>query len=144
MKKYNIILKLSFVSYFFFVTDMLYWLDEYIINALCMVSLIYQLMYIIFLRKRENIKLGRSIAKILLYFTITFYAYLIYYYIKIYIKGYTLGFLMPTEKVYALEAWKKFNNSLEFGLIVMPILLLCVGYQMCYLIYSKQKNKKNS
>lgn len=133
MKKLTYIYAVSFLSYIFlFITsrvspiasDFAFYVS--LLSTMC--SAVYEIIYLIKLRKKENLSfkqtffLGWFLSNIVLIITYIIYNITVYY------KGIAIGFF-GAGKVYGLNA---LNNDL-FGRIIMdPLALLSV---FCIVIY---------
>lgn len=122
LKKYGIIYMLSFVFYFFVLEARPYisaqtWAD--ILLLLFIFAIIYEITYLIFLRKKECVGFGRALARWFLYgFTALEVSLL---------KNYFDEILFATDLVHILVA---------------PLFLLCVLYQIGYFTVSYFVRKK--
>lgn len=122
LKKYGIIYMLSFVFYFFVLEASPYisaqtWAD--ILLLLFIVAIIYEITYLIFLRKKERVSFGRALARWFLYgFTALEVSLL---------KNYFDEIFFATDLVHILVA---------------PLFLLCVLYQIGYFTVSYFVRKK--
>ena len=145
MKKFSLIFLLSFISYPLgfiaapYITAQT-WAD--IISFLFIGANVYQFLYIVYLRKKDNVSFGRSIANYFLYALGSFVLWEIYVYFDMFFNGYTeCAFLGECyETYYGFEAWK--HN--EFDNIVYGMLsLICFIYFISYYLISKKKKKSN-
>jgi hypothetical protein len=138
MKEFDLILKLSFVSYPAFALAIPYvtaraWADclVFVFGA----CVLYQLIYIIFLRRKENVSLSRSIARTSLYMTVTVSATVVGYYIYIFFFGFTYDFFMIHNVYYGFEAWKNCFMSIVY----VPLLIINAVYRFLYCHISRKK-----
>lgn len=103
---------------------------------------IYQVVYIIYLRRKENISLGRSVAKYFLYAFGSLFCLVIYEYADLFFNGYKeCSFLGECyETYYGFEAWKHDDiGNFVYGIV----LLVCFVYYVSYYIISKKLKKSN-
>lgn len=148
MKKYSVVYLVSFMFYIpsFFAMPFMTartWAD--IIALMFMLACCYQLLYIIYFRRKENITLGRSIARYFLFLSVTFVAIIVIGYGDIFLNGYA-----PTtwtgqqigDTLYGFEAIV--NDSWTHSFCV-PVLLVSFVYQIGYYFISRTiKNKSAS
>lgn len=92
MKIYTNIFKITFITYIMIIIARPYvtaqlWAD--ICLLLFLVTLIYQIIYIIHLRKKENIKFYKSLITYFIYAISSVSCYIIFDYINMFINGYT-------------------------------------------------------
>ncbi len=127
LKKYGILYMLSFVSYFLVLEASPYisaqtWAD--ILLLLFVIAIIYELAYLIFLRKKECVGFGRALARWFLYgFSALEVSLLINYFEEIF---------RATDLVHILVA---------------PLFLICVLYQIGYFTVSyfvKKRDKRET
>lgn len=144
MKKFDVILKLSFISYLAlalfaapYVTAQV-WADA--IASLAILSAAYQLAYIFFLRKRDGIGFGRSAANLFLYLSFAICAGIFLHVMIIFFTGYDDGWFVSRGRVYGLEAWRA--AGLLLGIVYLPSVVLCAIYQTLYFVVSKKIEKK--
>lgn len=145
MKKFSLIFLISFLIYILAIFAVPYmtariWAD--VIALLFILACCYQLLYIIFLRKRDSVSLGRSISRYFLYLFSAVITVILIYYGNNFINGFT-----PTnffgqeigEKVYGFEAVIKDEWA---HLFAIPLVFISFLYQIIYYIfYCKHKNK---
>ena len=145
MKKFSLIFLISFLIYILAIFAVPYmtariWAD--VIALLFILACCYQLLYIIFLRKRDSVSLGRSISRYFLYLFSAVITVVLIYYGNNFINGFT-----PTnffgqeigETVYGFEAVIKDEWA---HLFAIPLVFISFLYQIIYYIfYRKQKNK---
>lgn len=138
MKKYGLILQLSFMSYLFVALASPYvtaqtWAD--LIFMLFLGCCGYQLLYLFYLRKKENVSFLRSVANLILYFTFTVYLYIIIYYIYTFFNGYTTGFFGYGDTYYGIDAWIQDDWG---RYIFIPLFIICFVYQISYFAISRR------
>ncbi len=156
MKNFGLIYRLSVIPYLGFLISYFintsYDFNEYlrlsyrlchIFIFLSAAALVYQLIYIIFLRKKENVSLGFSFATLLLYIFIGVSGLIAVSYIYFYFAGYkhrSIGFgqIHQPEIYFGLEAWKNFNEN---WLNPWLFMLFTAVYAV---IYTKKTKSKNS
>lgn len=141
MKKYTNIFKITFITYIMIIVARPYvsvqvWAD--ICLLLFLFSLIYQMIYIIYLRKKENIKFCKSLFMYLIYAITSVSCLIIFDYISIFINGYSPSdFLGNTDgiKYYGLEAI--INNGWT-NLVYIPYLFFNIIVLIIYNLKSKK------
>ncbi len=115
------------------------WAD--IVAMLAIIVGIFQLCYIIFLRKKDEVSLGCSIARFFLYFSSVSAACLIWFYIDIFFNGYSWGFLGASHgPYYGFEAWREAGWD---NIIYIPLLTIFAAYIITYFVISR-KHKNNT
>ena len=146
MKKiYSIIFALSFLTYGIALSVSQYvtarwWAD--CLAYLFGVAVLYELVYMIVLRRKETVSLGKTIAFWFLCFFTECELIAACHYVRLFIKGYTpTDFLgnVNGETVYGFEAiaadgWSNF--------IFVPVLLISVIYQVAYFSVRYMKRNK--
>lgn len=145
MKKYNIIFLLSFVSYFMVLFASLHitahtW--SYIFFLVFLISVTYQLIYIIIFRKKDGVSLGRSISKFFLYALSAVSCYIAVEYIDIFINSYKETAFLSEELIatyYGFDAWK---NNFWSNILFIPFLFLNIVYAIIYFAISRSIKKK--
>jgi len=128
MKKYDFIFKIAFINYLLVLIARPYitgrtWAD--IILFMFIFSCVYQIIYIFYLRKKENLTFLKSIANYFLYLT----------YIGDVIAVYSFFDAMRN-----IAGWE----MISFLFIGLPIFVICSIYQFMYYIIKKKKSKDNS
>lgn len=103
---------------------------------------VYQLLYIAFLRRKENISLPRSIAQFFLYIFLSIGLFAAYIYIYVFFAGYEestwLGYPPIVNTYYGLEAWKCLNGWYMFVMFIPAVI-----YGIAYFFITRHKNKKS-
>jgi len=149
MKKYDSILKLSFIPYVFALYASSYvtaqtWAD--VIFLIFLISILYQIWYLLFLRKKENMGFFRSLGKIFLYFTVCVEISIFIDYIDMFINGYVAGglfnFYSSDIRYYGFEAIANATKNWE-GIMYIPTIIICIIYQICYAKVSRKIAKNN-
>ena len=143
MKKYSLIYMLSFVFYSLALVSLPYitvqtWAD--ILFFLFIGSCIYQLIYIIYLRKKENVTLGRSIARYFLYLSIVGSIFIVITYLDLFINGYEQRTFVTgdlIETYYKFEAWK---NAGFVNFFCLPLLAMFTIYEILYALKGRKKS----
>jgi len=139
MKKYDLILKLSFIPCFLILYACDYvtaqtWAD--IIFYFFLGAVLYQLCYLFYLKKKGKVSFLRSFAKILLYYNFIVSTSIIIFYVDIYFNGYTWSFLEVSRgPYYGLEAWK---HATWESMLAIPLFCIVTIYEICYFISSKK------
>lgn len=129
MKKYDFIFKLSFINYILVLIALPYitartWAD--IILFLFIFSCIYQITYIFYLRKKENVTFLKSIANYFLYLTYTSDVIVGAMFLDMLLEiGYDSGW----EEVGFIFVW-------------LPVFIISSIYQFIYCIIKRKKNKE--
>jgi hypothetical protein len=144
MKKHNAIFTISFIPYFIVLFAIPYisartWADVCFVFLL--LSIIYQLCYIIFLRRRNKVSLLRSLSRFFLYALMAGSSYIVVQYIDMYINGYSVTVWVTGEVIstyYGFDAWA--NNG--FGnILFLPFLTITLIYVMGYFKVNIAKKK---
>lgn len=146
MKKYSIsiIFALSFLTYGIalsvsqYVTARL-WAD--CLALLFGVAVFYELLYIVVLRKKEGVSLGKAVAFYFLCFFTECELIAACYYVRLFVRGYTPSDFLGNvngETVYGFKAiaaddWTNF--------IFVPVLFISVVYQVAYFVVRYVKKK---
>lgn len=146
MKKFGLIYLLSFLSYSLFLLYLSVFttlypaveLGAFALGILSAAAFIYQITYIVFLRRKENVSLPRSIALFFLYLLIGIGIYVILFYICVFFAGLYFGFMGNGKRYYGFEAWKILNAFYMWLLFIPPAI-----YAAVYRIVSN-KIKKSS
>jgi|GEM_PF-3096331 len=135
MKKHTIIFTLSFIPYFMVLFAVPYitartWAD--ICFMLFLLSVVYQLCYIILLRKRDKVSMWRSLSRFFLYTFVTGSFYIVVQYMDMYINGYSQSALFTGETIatyYRFDAWK---NNVFGNILFLPFLFIALIYGIVY------------
>lgn len=141
MKKYSLIYLLSFLSYIFIWISLLNVSDGLWTVWLFVISIIYQLLYIFILRKKDGVSFRRSISRYYLYFLIVLCTIIIGGYISVFFNGYSVCKGVMTycsEPYYGFEAWVKMEDNSIF----IPLIVLSMIYFIRY--YNNYKKTKKS
>ena len=142
--KYNIGFKISFIMYTLALVALPYmtartWAD--IIALLFVVAVFYELFYLFYLRKKDNVKLSRAIAQYFLYLLISLELYVLINCIDLAVNGYTpTDFLGNSigEAVYGLKA----IIEDKMGVFVFGhIIVIATIYQIIYAIATKRSRR---
>lgn len=136
MKKFGLIYLLSFLSYSMFllylsVFTTLYPVVElgaFVLGILSAASFIYEITYIVYLRRKENISLPRSIARFFLYLLISIGLYVIFFYIYVFFAGLYFGFIGNGARYYGFEAWGILNAFYLWLLFIPPAIYAAIYY----------------
>lgn len=143
-KKFSIIYFLSFLVYPMILWfNWIYYLGDYTCVALVILLAIFELTYIIFLRRKENVGLGRSIARGFLYALFSLNLLIFSFLADLYINGYVKTAFLSSEvlgEYYGFEAITEEFFSLAIFTVTFPVFVI---YCIVYLAVSKAiKNKK--
>lgn len=147
MKRYFNIFKLSFITYILvilaskFITAQV-WAD--ICLFLFVFALVYQVIFLLFLRRKENIKLSKAIYTFFLLAISSVSCCIILDYIKMFFRGFQAIGLFGNaygKKYYEIEAI--INNDFA-NIIYIPILILNIILIIIYLRLNKLKQKKSN
>lgn len=107
--KSSIIYFVSFFLYPFPAFQVLLPRPSFVCVVATVLIFLFQLTYIIWLRRKENVSLGRSIARFFLYLLAVPNAVLVWYFVDTFINGYTyvtlFGYTGATY--YGFEAWAR-------------------------------------
>lgn len=147
MKRHGFFFALSFITYPLVLTAVPYitaktWAD--IICFFFVNAVIYQLLYVFFLRKSESISLPKAFALMFLYITFSMQLYSLYTYADIYINGFTpSSWLGGTtgETVYGFDAIACDDWT---NIFLVPIIIICIIYQIVYFSVQKKSAEKKS
>ena len=143
MKKYGNIFKITFITYVLLMIACPYitaqpWADVCLI--LFILALIYQLLYVIYLRKKENLKFTKVLCRYFVYTISSVSIYIIFDYIDICLNGFTPSDFLGNsyeETYYGFEALKHADWK---NLFYIPYLI----FNVIILIISKLVQKKGS
>ena len=143
MKKYGNIFKITFITYVLLMIACPYitaqpWADVCLI--LFISALIYQLLYVIYLRKKENLKFTKVLCRYFAYTISSVSIYIIFDYIDICLNGFTPSDFLGNsyeETYYGFEALKHADWK---NLFYIPYLI----FNVIILIISKLVQKKGS
>lgn len=149
MKKFSMLYLISFFPYILALFALPYmtarlWADAI---GLCFIfSCCYQLLYIIYLRKKEAVTLGRSIGRYFLYLSFTAITTVAIWFADNFFNGYTpttwVGGYPTGDTVYGFQAILQDNMMLFFSAILLSISLI---YHIAYFSISRFiKNKSES
>jgi hypothetical protein len=144
MKKYDLILKISFIPYILVMYARPYvtaqtWANH--VFYLFLGAIFYQLCYLVFLRKKENVSFLKSLARTFLYLSFSAGIYVLTFYLDIYFNGYSYCFFMAYYgPYYGFEAWKHAGFA---SLLLIPLLCVSTIYEICYFIISKRIKKSS-
>lgn len=143
--KFGIIFFLTFLIYpMILIFDWIYLLGDYTCVGLVILLAAYEIIYIFFLAKKENVSLDRGVARGFLYLLFMPNIYCVWYYTNIFINGYhETAFMGPvTASYYGFEAWK---YDVFAAICYIPLLVIFIIYAIAYFAISKHlKNKQNS
>ena len=143
-KKFSIIFFITYlVCPSILIFDLFYLLGDYGAVLLAMLAAVYEIIYVLWLGRKENVSLGRGIARGFLYLLLAANIYSVWYYIYIFINGYhETAFMGPvTASYYGFEAWK---YDVFAAICYIPLLVTSIIYAIAYFSISKHlKNKKN-
>lgn len=146
MKKFTLLYGLSFISYPLVLAALPYITAKSWANGafyLFLAAVCYQLVYLLWLRKKEAVGFGKALAQLFLYAFFGLEAYILFDYADHFINGFTetdwLGNAI-SETVYgfsaiAADGW--------MNLIYVPALMICIIYQIVYFVIRK-KNSPNA
>jgi hypothetical protein len=148
MKKYSLIFKLSFISYFF-VHSGIDPFAEWWRWVWLVIPFSYQMFYVFFLRKKEFVSFSRSIANSFLYYSFIVVLLVIRFYVYIFFNGYTVSrigfsrqvsqFYGVRETHYGFEAWRNVGSGFfNFDSMILPMVIPCVIYWLFYFIINKK------
>ena len=142
-RKFSVIYFLSFFIYPMIIcSNWIYYLGDYLCAILAVLLAVYELMFIIFIRKKENISLGRSISKGFLFALISLNTIPVYFLADDFINGYQeYAFLGGPigERYYGFNAIVKDEVTLFILGITFPALVI---YLIAYIIISLILKKK--
>lgn len=142
-KIFSIIYIITFFIYpMILLFDWIYYLGDYVCAALAALLIIYELAYIVFLRKKEKTGLGRSIAQGFLYALVSLNIMLLINFTDNFINGFqNVTFVgQPVgERYYGFEAILNDRWSLFiFGISFTIFAVYCAGYLIISHIIKKR------
>lgn len=151
-KPVSIIFELSFLAYPLLLAAIPYvtaraWAD--IIAALWGAAVLFELVYIVYLRKKDGVSLGRSIAKYILYLLLSLAMLILACWFKAYFNGYRPAGLFgkPIGRTrYGFAAVKELLTNSWDHIFDIPILIIILIYTLVYLVISRKikvKSNKN-
>ena len=142
--KYNLLFKLSFIMYILIIFARPYvsakvWADA--ILVLFVVAVGYQLLYLFYLRKKEHLKFGRTIAQYFLCSLLSLEVWTVLHCADLFINGFTprdwLGSFIG-ETVYGWAAIT--GDGIDF-FCYSAIMLVSTIYQIVYaMVFIRKKN----
>lgn len=147
MKKYSLIYGLSFIVYvadavfFCFGGMTMHYKTQDVFVLLMIAALIYELLYIAFLRRKEKVSLLRSIAQFFMYAFIVVGLVSVQYYAYIFFFGYEERRLISGALVkvhYGFEAWE----TLGYWFLFIPVISALI-YIFIYFTVSHSIKKRN-
>lgn len=148
MKMYSlfyILFLLSFIMYSVilfvapYVTARL-WAD--IIMYIFIVAVCYQLVYLFYLRRKDNLKFGRTLA---LYFLCLFSSLEIYValsYVDLAVNGYTPTDILGNIVGETVYGWNAIQSDGFANFFFVPFLCVCTLYQIIYFAVASRKGRK--
>lgn len=130
MKRYGMAFLFSFLSYPVALAAMPYmtartWADACLL--LLVPCLAYQLAYLLLLRKREGVSLGKALSRFFLHALQAVSLYIVILYLDMFFNGYhaTTFTGQPVAVYHGLDAW---THNVFANLLCLPVLLLTAGY----------------
>ena len=106
------------------------WADAVaLISAVCAV---YAFLYIVWLRKKDNVSLGRAVARYFLYFNFMVLIGLLLHYCGLFFNGFTATDVMGnavSDRKYGFAAIAEDGWG---NMVYVPLLIFCVIYQAGY------------
>ena len=146
MKKYTIIFALSFLTYGIALSVNHYvtarvWADCLALLFGC--AVLYELIYVIWLRKKEKVSMGKAIAFYFLCFFTECELTVACYYIRMFFKGHTpKDFLgnVNGETMYGFAAIRADGFA---NFIFLRVILISVIYQVIYFVIRRRKEGYN-
>lgn len=142
MKKYNLIFRLSFITYIIVLIALPYitvrlWADMCML--LFILALIYQLVYLFVFRKKDN-KNFSEVLGVFFIFTITSVSgYIFIDYLNVFINGYTPSDFVGNKLGHTYYGFEAILENEWSNIIYIPHLIL----NLLILIIYKLKKKKN-
>ena len=143
MKKYSVIYAVSFIFYFLLyltrphISVINGWY-EVIVEYLFTASVLYELIYLFYLRKREDVSFGKALARLFLYAFIAFDGIWIFHIVHSFFTGVSVGFFGDTNARYGFEA---INSDLFRAIVLDPIFVVGIIYQIICFVRWKRKKK---
>ncbi len=136
--KYDLFFRLSFISYVLIIIARPYvtvqiWAD--IVLVLFIMALVYQFIYMFFLRKKENKKFSNVFLKFLLYGITSISIYIIIEYINDFINGFTPTDLLGNSTgstYYGIQAILKngWKNLFSVPYLILNLLFIIVYHKL--------------
>ncbi|MBQ8612715.1 MAG: hypothetical protein IJ416_00670 [Ruminiclostridium sp.] len=143
-KKFSIIYFLSFFIYTAIILfNWIYYLGDYTCVALAILTGIYELVYIVFLRRKEAVSLGRSIARFFLYALASLSLLFITFLADNFINGYQETAWITGEAIgERYYGWEAVVND-EWGFAFFKIVFIpFIIYTIVYFSVSAYLKKK--
>lgn len=144
-KKYSLIFLLSFITYFFILIARPYisarWSADLVL-LIFIIAIIYQIIYIFYLRKYSNVSLKYAISLYFLYLCFVLEIYIVYYYLYIFISNFIVingGFAEKIKNCLDL-----IKNNGWANLVNLPILVICGFYQIIFFIIKRKIKIKDA
>lgn len=144
--KYDVLFKVSFLTYLVYLLKEINTVqkgaDSIFFIGLIIIGVLYQLCYIVFLRKRSDIKISRAIARYFLYTLCTLSLTYLVYGIHLYFFGYDVySWILPVyiKTVYGMEA-------LQYSWYFMfaPVWVINGLYAILYCFIQKRLKNKSA
>ena len=102
-------------------------------------SVLYQITYLFYFRKRDNVSFGRALAYYVLGLSILGDMLVLYTYAKAFFNGYVFSFFtFYSRRYYGFEAWK---NMVYESIILLPLLTLSTVYQIIFFMIRRRAKK---
>ncbi|MBE5864916.1 MAG: hypothetical protein E7292_01720 [Lachnospiraceae bacterium] len=148
MKKkslYYLFFLLSFIMYSVilfavpYVTAQL-WAD--ITMYIFIVAIGYQLIYLFYLRKKDNLKFGGAVALYFLCLFISLEMFGILYYVDLAVNGYTPTDFLGNQIGETVYGWTAIGSDGWANYILVPFFLISILYQAIYMIAVFKKGRK--
>lgn len=145
MKKYSIVFALSFLSYGISLSVAQYVTARLWADCLALVfgvAVLYELLYIVMLRKKEAVSLGNAIAFYLICFFTECELIAACYYVRLFFRGYTPSDFLGNVNGETVYGFKAIAADGFANFIFVPLLLISVVYQVIYFVVRYRKRKK--
>lgn len=141
MKIYTNILKITFITYIMIIIERPYvtaqlWADVCLL--LFFAALIYQIAYIVCLRKKENIKFCESLFTYFIYAISSVSCFIILNYINMFINGYTPNDFLGNTHGITYYGFEAIINNEWANLVYMPYLFFNIVLLVIYNLKSKK------
>lgn len=142
--KFSIIFFATYLIYpSILIFNLIYWLGDYGAALLAILMVVYEVLYVFWLGRKEGVSINRAVANGFLYLLFMPNIYWIYYYTDTFFNGYTETAFLSGEvlyEYYGFEAWKyDIFAAILFAITFVPYVIYTVGY---FAVSKYLKNKK--
>ena len=146
MKKYENIFKITFTTYVLLMIARPYitaqsWADVCLI--LFISALIYQLLYVIYFRKKENFKFTKVLCMYFIYTISSVSTYIIFDYVNVWFNGFTPSDFLSNSYGNTYYGFDAIKQSYWKNLFYIPYLIFNVIILIIYKLFKKKGSNKN-